>query len=83
MAIHAHPTNLTPQTGVMGDFLQTSVLYFKLGLRRRGGVKELGGGKAAMATYIPTPNQLTVGAYGSIPTYSTLRITDTHDRHDY
>lgn len=33
--MHAHPTKLTPQSRVMGDLLQTSVLCSKLGLRWR------------------------------------------------
>lgn len=35
LAMHAHPTKLTPQSRVMGDSSQTSVLCSKLGLRWR------------------------------------------------
>lgn len=64
LAMHAHPTKLTPQSRVMGDFLQTSVLCSELGLRRSR--------KSSNSNLHPNPSQLTVGASGSSPTYSTL-----------
>lgn len=74
-AMQAHPTKLTPQSRVIGDFLQTSVLCSELGLDR--------GGKAATATYIPTQSQLTAGFWIRPYIQYFMWKSQTHNWHDH
>lgn len=76
LAMHAHPTKLTPQSRVMGDFLQTPVLCSKLGLRRRR--------KSSNSNLHPNPKSADWGLLDlALHTVLYLKITDTHNRHDY
>lgn len=70
LAMHAHPTKLTPQSRVMGDFLQTPVLCSKLGLRRRR--------KSSNSNLHPNPKSADWGLLDlALHTVLYLKITDT------
>lgn len=70
LAMHAHPTELTPQSRVMGDFLHPPVLCSKLGLRQRR--------KSSNRNLHPNPKSADWGLLDpALCTVLYLKITDT------
>lgn len=68
----AHPAELTPQSRVMGDFLQTPVLCSKLGLRQRR--------KSSNSNLHPNPKSADWGLLDpALCTVLYLEITHTTD----
>ena len=80
LAMHAHPTKLTPRSRVMGDFLQTSVLCSKLDLRWRR--------KSSNSNLHPNPKSTDCGGFWIQPyiqyfiwklqTHATDMTTEQH-----
>lgn len=78
--MHAHPTKLTPQSRVMGDFLQTAVLCSELGLRQRR--------KSSNSNLHPNPKSTDCGGFWIRPyvqyfiwklqTHTTDTTTEQH-----
>lgn len=69
LAMHAHSTELTPQSRVMGDFLQTPVVCSELGLRRSR--------KSSNSNLHPNPKSADWGLLDpALRTVLYLKITD-------